>query len=427
MSVLQAELTWTGARFERDLEVEVEGGTIRRVGRAGPAPDRRLPRRALLPGFVNAHSHAFQRGLRGRVERFPEGTGDTWSWREAMVALAGRLDAQACFDLSRAAFAEMRAAGVTTVGEFHFLRHLTERDDYALDEVVLDAAREAGVRIVLLSAYVGRGDFGRPLAGAERRFRTAGPAAYWRQMDRLLHLCEGDRRWLGAAVHSVRAAEVEDMRLVYAESRRRGVVFHMQLEGPAREVTDCVRLHGRTPFELVLEHLDVGESFTAVHCTQSDAAALRRFRGRGGQVCLCPLSDANRGTGVPDAEGFGGVALGTDSNARISVLEEMRQLEYGQRQRLGRRGVLRDADGAVAPALLRAATEEGAHALGLPAGRIAPNCWADFVLVDLDAPALAGWTDDTLAECLVCGAGDGVLAGTCVAGEWEKARGAAPA
>jgi cytosine/adenosine deaminase-related metal-dependent hydrolase len=160
---LAAELTWTGERFATGVVVAVDSdGRIAAVeeggaGEEGGADDatvERLPRRALLPGFVNAHSHAFQRGLRGRGERFPAGAGSFWSWREEMYALVGALDRERLFDLSLAAFREMRAAGITAVGEFHYLHHDdADAADFAFDEVVLAAAAAAPIRLVLLETY----------------------------------------------------------------------------------------------------------------------------------------------------------------------------------------------------------------------------------------------------------------------------------
>jgi cytosine/adenosine deaminase-related metal-dependent hydrolase len=161
---------------------------------------------------------------------------------------------------------------------------------------------------------------------------------------------------------------------------------------------------------------------TAVHCTHSDPADMELYAAAGGGVCLCPLTEANLGDGIADLPVMrrAGVllSLGSDSNARISMLEEMRWLEYGQRLRTESRGVLADPRGDVARVALAAATAGGAAALGLPAGAIEPGLWADFALVDLDAPTLAGVPTDTLLEALLFGAAEEAIAGTCVGGEW---------
>ncbi len=440
--VIEAELTWTGERFERGVRVVVgAGGRIEAVGPAGPAagdagaaggaPVLRLPGRALLPGFVSAHSHAFQRGLRGLGERFPAGAGSFWSWREAMYGLVGSLDRERLHALSLAAFEEMRAAGITAVGEFHYLHHDDDTAaDWSFDRVVLDAAREAGIRIVLLQACYTAGGFGRPLEPAQRRFRAPSLAAYWDQLDRLTEALDPATQSLGAAAHSLRAVPLADVAALHAEARRRGLVFHLHLEEQRREIEECLAAHGARPMALLLRELEIGPETTAVHCTHTDPGELARFAAAGGNVCVCPLTEANLGDGIPPLVAAPSAAptvverlcLGTDSNARIAMIEEMRWLEYGQRLAGERRGALAGPDGRLAPCLLAAATLGGARSLGLPAGTIAPGLWADFAAIDLGHPALAGAEDDTLAEALITGCGNGAVAATSVGGRWREHR-----
>ncbi|HXO21879.1 MAG TPA: formimidoylglutamate deiminase [Thermoanaerobaculia bacterium] len=433
--VLAADLTWTGASFEPGVRVEVGAdGRIAGVERSAPgaaesAPELepvRLTGRALLPGMVDAHSHAFQRGLRGRGETFPAGAGSFWTWREAMYGLVDGLDAGAFRRLCERAFREMRAAGITAVGEFHYLHHAGEREDYGLDELVLGAAGEAGIRLVLLNAYYRTGAIGQPLAGAQRRFGSPSPAAYWQQMDRLAERLDRRRQSLGAVVHSIRAASLEDLAAIYGEARRRDLVFHMHVEEQRREIEDAMAHYGKRPMQLLWETLGTATDLTAVHCTHTLPEDIERFAAAGGTVCLCPLTEANLGDGIADAAHMlgteAGLCLGSDSNARISLFEEMRWLEYGQRLRRESRGVLRDPAGGVAKVLFQAATAGGANALGIPAGRIEPGRWADFAAVDLAAPTLEGWTADTLLDALVFGTTEEVVAATCVGGEWQEHR-----
>ncbi len=431
--VVEADWTWTGDGFATGVQLLVgEDGRIEAVGRLGLAATLRLRRQALLPGLVSAHSHAFQRALRGRGERFPAGTGSFWSWREAMYELATALDAAAFERLCRQTFRELRDAGVTTVGEFHYFHHEGSGApgaplDYALDERVLRAAAAAGIRIVLLNTYYRTGGFDQPLAGAQRRFASPSPAVFWEQMDRLADRLAGPAQSLGAAVHSLRAAPPADLAAIYEEARRRGLRLHMHVEEQRLEIADCLAYYGRRPMQLALASLPAADGLTAVHCTHTTAEDMERFLDAGGTVCVCPLTEANLGDGLPDLAGAhrrgDRLCLGSDSNARISLLDEMRWLEYGQRLRAESRGLLRnagDTGGAVAPALLRAATTGGARALGLPCGELAPGHWADLVAVDLAHPALAGWEPETLLEALIFGAGDGVIAATAVGGEWRQ-------
>ncbi len=393
----------------------------------GPSPSpeiHRLRDRALVPGFVSAHSHAFQRGLRGRGETFPQGSGSFWTWREAMYGLVGRLGAEEFQRLCLQTFREMRAAGFTTVGEFHYFHHSPGTEDWACDDLVLRAAAEAGIRIVLIQSYYRTGAIGQPLEGPQLRFAAPSPEAYWRQMDRLAAQLDPRRQSLAASVHSLRAASLDDLRLVYDEARRRDLAFHIHVEEQRREIEDSLAYYRRRPMDLLLETLGTATDVTAVHCTHTDPDDMQRFVAAGGTVCLCPLTEANLGDGiaaVPHLRSAAGpFCLGTDSNARISALEEMRWLEYAQRLAGESRGVCRDDEGQVARVLLDAATHGGAQALGLDAGRIAPGAWADFAAIDLTARTLAGWEPETLLDALVFGAAEEAIAGTCVGGEWRS-------
>ena len=365
--------------------------------------DRRLAGRALLPGLVTAHSHAFQRGLRGLGETFPAGNGSFWTWREAMYALVGRLDSAELYALSLRAFREMRRAGITTVGEFHYVHH---RDpdalDYAFDGVVLAAAAEAGIRIALIQSYYRTGAVGQPLEGAQRRFDSPNPKVFWEQMDRLAARLDPRRETLAASVHSLRAGSPDDLAAIYDEARRRDLPFHIHVEEQRREIEEVIAFYGQRPMALLLETLGTATDLTAVHCTHTDPEEMDRFLSAGGTVCLCPLTEGNLGDGIatvprvpPQRRAF---CLGSDSNARISSLEEMRWLEYVQRLATESRGVLRNPEGpegkVAAVLLAAAATAGGAAALGVEAGRIGPGLWADFAAIDLHSPLLAGWNPE---------------------------------
>ena len=424
---LEADLTWTGERFEAGIKIGIdEGGRIASVGTSAPPPEshiEHLDGQALLPGFVNVHSHAFQRGLRGRGETFLAGAaGSFWTWREAMYGLVETMTRDRILELSFQAFREMRAAGITTVGEFHYLHH-ARRGDFSFDDEILAAAHSAGIRLVLLEAYYRTGGIGQPLSPAQRRFDGGDPANYWLQMNVLgQHL--GRNQTLGAVVHSVRAADLGELGEIYREARRRGLVFHIHVEEQRKEIEDCLAAYGKTPMAALLDACGSAEGITAVHCTHTSPEDLARFFSDGGTACICPTTEGNLGDGLPDlaryfaagSEGTARLALGTDSNARISFLEEMRWLEYGQRVRTETRGALRDTQGAVAPVLLKAATLGGARSLGLEAGEIRPGAWADFAVIDLGCPELEGWEPETLLPSLIFGSGNGAIAGSRVGG-----------
>ena len=424
--ILEADWTWTGQRFESGVQVEVdERGNIANVGRLGAPVTERLQGQALLPGMINAHSHAFQRGLRGRGDVFPAGVGNFWSWREAMYRLVEELDAEPFHKLCVQAFREMLASGTTTVGEFHYFHHTRGTTDYAFDHIVMDAAKETGIRMVLLLAYYRTGGIGQPLEGGQRRFATASPGEYWAQMDRLAPLLATNQT-LGAVAHSIRAATPHEIGLLHAESLVRKLPFHLHIEEQRKEVEDSLACYGLTPMAAITGAVKDCSNLTAIHCTHTEPADMRVYLDQGGRVCLCPLTEGNLGDGIPalaEVHRQGGrICLGSDSNNRISMFEDMRWMEYGQRLSQETRGALRPEDGHLARVLFEAATLGGASAVAVDAGAIEAGKLADFVAVDLDAPALAGWTSETLLDAMIFGADPSIVLGTAVGGRWVYRR-----
>ena len=428
--LIQADRVWTGETFEADQSVRVgAGGMVLEVGPdLQPADGEQqihLPGRALLPGFVNAHSHAFQRGLRGRGERFPRGAGSFWTWREAMYELVGSLDPDRFRDLCTQAFREMLSAGMTTVGEFHYFHHLSDQNDFAADALVLEAAREAGIRIVLLYAYYRTGGIGSPLKGGQTRFATPSLDIYRHRLDILAEQLDPNTQSLGIVAHSIRAVDLDELEILHREASDRGLVFHMHLEEQRQEIEACREAYGKTPMEAVLDRLDPSATpTTAVHCTHTEGPSMERYLDRGGRVCICPLTEANLADGIADlptmADGIrkDRISLGSDSNARISMLEEMRWLEYVQRLALERRGVVTNDEGLLGPNLLNIATRAGAQSLGLKVGSLMPGYLADLMTVDLGHPSLALVEDEHLLDALILGAADGAIDKVCVGGTW---------
>ena len=212
--------------------------------------------------------------------------------------------------------------------------------------------------------------------------------------------------------------------MVHAEAMRRGLPFHMHVEEQRQEVEEARAAYGKTPMRALLDTIGRADHVTAVHCTHTTLEDREAFLGAGGRICLCPLTEANLGDGIAELDGVAldRLCLGTDSNSRIDLVEEMRWLEYAQRLRREKRGALTDLEGHVARNMLTAATEGGAAALGVEAGAIRQGSWADFAVVDLNTMELAGATSDTLAEALIFGADAGVVTSTCVAGIWQHHR-----
>ena len=320
-----------------------------------------------LPGFVDAHCHAFQRALRGR-----SGGGDFWGWRELMLAEAERQTPELVRREYVEVYRELRAAGYTAVGEFHYLGF-----QEALEAV--EAAEEAGVRIVLLLAAYGRG--GLP------RFRQESPGEYLRQVEEL----RGRGIAVGLAPHSVRACPADWLEEIGRYAAAEQLPLHVHADEQPREIEECVAEHGIRPIELLERTGCLSEHTTVVHATQADGAELDLLARAGARVCACPTTEANLGDGFLPVErvcarGIG-ICIGSDSNVRIDPLEELRELEGIARRQSGRRIVISTET------LLCFGADEGAGALGL-------EQWDD-VEVDLGHPSLRGVED--VFEALVFG------------------------
>ncbi len=333
-------------------------------------------RRLALPGFVDAHSHTFQRRLRGRSEG-----GDFWAWREAMLAEAERQTAESVRVEYEETYAEMRAAGYTTVGEFHYLGF-----DEAL--AAADAASEAGIELVVLLAAYARG--GLP------RFRQESPAAYLDQVELLRE--RGIR--VGLAPHSVRACPADWLEEIGRYAAAEALPLHVHADEQRREIEECVAEHGIRPIELLARNGCLGPHTTVVHATHADDGELDLLADAGSRVCVCPTTEANLGDGfVPIAalcdRGLG-ICIGSDSNVRIDPLEELRELEGTARRAAGKRNVVSVGS------LLCFGSDEGAAALGL-------DTWPD-ASVDLDHVSLRGVADEDVLNALVFGCAADVFA-----------------
>jgi formimidoylglutamate deiminase len=327
-----------------------------------------------LPGFVNAHCHAFQRALRGRG-----GGADFWAWRELMLAEAQLQTPETVRRDYVPVYRELRSAGYTAVGEFHYL---------GLDEALaaVEAAGEAGIRIVLLLAAYARG--GLP------RFRQGSVAEYLAQVEAL----RGRGLALGLAPHSVRACPADWLEEIgrYAAAER--LPLHVHADEQPREIEECLKEHGVRPIELLERTGCLGERTTVVHATHANGAELDLLAQAGARICACPTTEANLGDGFLPVERVCTrsirICIGSDSNVRIDPLEELRELEGIARRQSGRRNVISTGT------LLCFGADEGAGALGLEE-------WDD-VEVDLGHPSLRGVED--VFEGLVAGCSADVFA-----------------
>jgi len=461
------DLIYTGGRFERGLALVCDAsGKVLRLASTDELREEkkiRLSNRAMLPGMVNAHSHAFQRVLRGRTEYRSAGAGASplpdheiardsfWTWREMMYAAATRLTPEDIYDASRMAFLEMALGGITAVGEFHYLHHAPDGKAYddpnLLAKEVVRASGDVGLRIALLRVAYARSGYQAEPNPRQSRFIEKNAAIYLKNLESLIgelrrgtsptvrEGSSGDDQsgaphasaWVGAAPHSVRAVPLDYLREVVAYATENDLKVHMHVAEQPAEVSACVEEYGRTPVALLDTEGLLSERFTAVHAIHVTPKAIPSFAKTGAMVCACPTTERNLGDGVVPADEYfkHGVAvcLGTDSHAQIDLLEDARELECHLRLQKLERAVLSvrsptvregaSADGseestlpdgrvsAIATRLFDCATVNGARSIGAPGGALEAGRPADFFTVDLGDPSIAGASPNDLLSNIV--------------------------
>ena len=397
------------------LGVTIEDGRVTEVGPTSHG--ERLWGRALAPGFTNAHSHAFQRNLRDRVERLnPARPRDNfWTWREQMYSLAEDLGLASMREATARCYREMLSAGYTSVAEFHYVHHLpdgsTHDDPNALAKAVSEAAQATGIRLLLLPVAYARG--GIP------RFRDAEVEGFLERVDKLRGWAKGRQLLeVGVAAHSVRAVPRGWLGEIGEYARANELALHIHADEQAREIEGCEREHGMRPVVLLAETGFLGPRTTVVHATHADAGELDLLAQHGSFVCACPTTEGNLGDGFLPAEGILGrdigLLIGSDSHVRVDPFEELREIETGARRLTGRRNILvLPGETSPTPWLLRA---------GWGREGVKPGDPADLIEVDLGHPSVADVEAQDLPSALVFGAGSEVVAGAWVAGRRVYAR-----
>ncbi len=379
------ERAWVDGAVHDDVLVEIDDGRFVGVEVGGQsATPTRLPG-LTLPGMANCHSHAFHRALRGRTQR---SRGTFWTWREQMYAVAQRLDPDSYFALARATYREMASAGITCVGEFHYLHHQPDGTPYddsnAMGVALAEAAKEAGIRIALLDTCYLRGGFGAPSEAAQLRY-SDGDAERW--AVRTAQLRGDDRTRIGAAIHSVRAVPAEQMPTVVDATE--GRPLHVHVSEQTQENADCIATYGATPTQLLADHGVLGPMTTAVHATRVTTDDIHHLGSTRTHVCFCPTTERDLGDGVGPSrhlhDAGSPLTLGSDSHAIVDPFEEMRAVEMDERLAQQSRGHWSAAE------LLAAGTTTGHASLGFPdAGEIRVGARADLVTLDTATPRTAG-------------------------------------
>jgi formimidoylglutamate deiminase len=407
-------------------------GAVAGVVRPEDAKDAtvvRMAAKALLPGLANAHSHTFQRLFRARAEGRARGGDTFWTWREQMYRAAGFVSPEDIYDVARATFLEMLSAGITVVGEFHYLHNDRNGRPYGdantLAKAVIRAAESAGIRICLLrSAYLRAGYQKEPHAG-QRRFYEMGDA-YLRNLEALIEDMAGRPLvTVGAAPHSVRAVPLAVMKDIAAYGGERDLPLHMHISEQPAENDACVAEYGETPATLLTNHGVLGTAGrlgTLVHAIHLSAHEFGLLSANENTICSCPTTERNLGDGVFLADVVARlgipVAFGTDSQAQIDLLEDARENEYHLRLVRQERGILDRVHGQeIAHRLLTSATAAGYRALGLPGGNLAPGELADFFTMDLNDVAVLGTVAASLASHAVFAGGRAAIRDVAVAGK----------
>lgn len=402
MTSLWCEQALIGGQICSEVLLGVEDGRIATV-EVGAQQDaaRRLPG-VTVPGLANAHSHAFHRALRSRTQA---DRGSFWTWRDLMYRAAERLEPDSYHRLARAVFAEMAMAGISCVGEFHYVHHQADGTPYAdpneMGRGLLAAAEEAGIRITLLDTLYLHGGLDRnghtsPMA-AQRRFcdRTAE-----RWVDRVSGLQPGDGQRIGGAIHSVRAVDATAVSTVSEWAKQMDAPVHAHVSEQVAENEVCIAHYGQTPIGVLSESGAMEQRFSAIHATHLTSDDVASLAAADSTVVLCPTTERDLGDGIgPTAElarAEVAMAVGSDSHAVIDLFEEARAIELNERLRSRSRGVHRAGD------LVAAATVNGHRSLGWnDAGEIRVGNRADLVSIDLESVRLAGTDVAQLTEAVI--------------------------
>jgi formimidoylglutamate deiminase len=414
-----ADFVYRGGAFEPGLAMFGDpSGRITRFSRASADLDRaqRLTNRAILPGLVNVHSHAFQRVIRGRTEHRTAAERDTfWTWRESMYHAANKISPEDMYHAARMAFLEMTLSGITTVGEFHYVHHGSGGEPYAdrnlLALQVLRAAEEVGPRIALLRTAYARAGWQKPADPGQARFITACPQDFIADTEALrgavARTSRAGRAWIGVAPHSIRAIPLAYLRVVAHFARANSLPLHMHVAEQPAEVEACVAEYGLPPVALLHEEGILDSRFTAIHAVHINPDEVDYLAKARARVCACPTTERNLGDGISPADrllGAGvGICLGSDSNVQIDLLEDARGLEYHLRLNQLERVILApdSSQDGLGKRLFDCATETGAQSLAAPGGKLEIGRPADFFTVDLRDPSIAGASASSLLNHIV--------------------------
>jgi formimidoylglutamate deiminase len=417
MAEIHVARALVGDEWRRDVLITVEGRTIAAIAPdSAPTAGGRRFAGVAVPGVANVHSHAFQRAMAGLVERRGPEDDSFWTWREVMYRFLARMTPDDIEAVAAWAYVEMLEAGFTTVGEFHYLHNAPDGAHYAdpaeTGGRIVAAAEASGIGLALLPSFYDHG-------GCGGQPPTPGQTRFLFDLDGFARLLESSRRHierlpgatLGIAPHSLRAVDAPELRALV--ERWTSGPIHIHAAEQAREVDDCVAWSGARPVQWLLDSMGVDARWCLIHCTHMTPDESARLARSGAVAGLCPITEANLGDGIFEAPRFaaadGRFAVGTDSNVRIALNEELRTLEYGQRLREQKRNRLGPIGASTGRHLFDTARRGGAQALGIASGSLAAGQTADIVILDEAHPALVGRDGDQIIDSWIFAAGDGAV------------------
>ena len=425
MTTLFAKRAYLEFRWFEQVRIQIDDGKISRwEDSSRPVPDDELVD-VVIPGVPNAHSHVFQRALSGHCERkSPRDKDDFWSWRENMYTLAEKLNPDTLKPVARQAYAEMLAAGYTTVAEFHYVHRSINDMHQANDmfEAIFEAAQDVGIRLTYLPILYEQGGFGRSKLNKTQRLFALNFDTY---VDH--YRCANELKKsginVGLGVHSLRAVSEDSLENMANLAKDEECPIHIHIAEQTAEVDECIATHGAKPLRWLLDNVDVGDNWCLVHATHVDAKELASLAATSAVVCLCPTTEANLGDGIFPLKVWktldGGIAIGSDSQISINPFEELRWLEYGHRLVLRSRNVFAtDPNTHTGETLFHDVVSSGNRACGQWRTPLAPGSNADLITLREDSPILAGHRSASVLDALVFAGVHDAIDRVMVAGKW---------
>jgi formimidoylglutamate deiminase len=413
LPIIHAASALLPAGWRSEVRLQIENGVIAAI-EIGVPPRQGDERHAVvIPAVANVHSHAFQRAMAGLAEIRGQGTDTFWTWRETMYRFALTMSPDDVEAVAAQVYVEMLEAGFAAVAEFHYLHHAPDGSPYACPSEMADrivaAARAAGIGLTLLPVFYAHSTFGGAAPKPEQRRFITNVGAFQRLVEDCRRTIKGrPNETIGVAPHSLRAVTPDELSEVVAIGGDGPI--HIHVAEQVKEVEDCVAWSGARPVRWLLDHAAVDNRWCLIHATHMDEGETRDAANSRAVAGLCPITEANLGDGVFNAEKYlrqgGRFGIGSDSNVCIGAAAELRQLEYAQRLKARARNVLAAPGGSSGRAMLDAASAGGSQALTRRSGRLATGEIADIVTLRADHPTLVGKTHDQILDAWVFSVGN---------------------